>query len=240
MGRTVVYSNTQLYINEKTLDGNPIEEGKVKAPIAIELYGLNPKDCVSENLKTWRFGEFKYKIGFMGISEDIFDSYMHEFWKELNADMEMRREGRCIIGKNPDGTDKICPRTHKCKGCPHKGLLERYNKNRVDILSLDFQYENDDFDIEDDRYPSVEDQVINEMCPEPTFEEVRDRAIAYLEGRNARHAQIIRLELEGKSIDEICIAIKLKSSRGREVINEANDALCDYLKAPHMKTGHRK
>ena len=65
-------------------------------------------------------------------------------------------------------------------------------------------------------------------------------SFAYLEKQNARHAQIIRLEIEGKNIEEICIAIKLKSSRGREVINEANDALCDYLKMPHMKTKHRK
>ena len=165
---------------------------------------------------------------------------MHDFWRELNSDMEMRREGRCIIGTNPDGTDKICPNTRRCKGCPHKGLLERHNKKRVEILSLDYEFENEGFDIEDDRYPSVEDQVIEEMCPEPTYEEVRDRAIAYIEAHNARHAQVIRLELEGKSIDEICIAIKLKPSRGRDVINEANDALCDYLKAPHMKTGHRK
>ena len=240
MGRTAIYTDTQIYSSEKTLDGNPIKPGQVKAPIAIELYGLDPKDCVSDNLKTWSFGEFKYKIGFIGVDAINFDSYMHDFWRELNADMDSRREGRCIIGTYPDGTIRTCPRTHFCKGCPNRGCLERYNKNRVDILSLDFQYENDDFDIEDDRYPSVEDQVINEMCPEPTYEEVRDRAIAYLEGHNARHAQIIKLELEGKSIDEICIAIKLKSSRGREVINEANDALCDYLKMPHMKTKHRK
>ena len=136
---------------------------------------------------------------------------------EVNKDMELRH-----------------------KGCPNKGRLERLSQKRVEILSLDYLFENEDFDIEDDRYPSVEDQVINKMCPEPTDEEVRDRAIAYLEGRNARYAQIIRLELEGKSIDDICIAIKLESRRGTKVINEANDALCDYLKAPHMKTGHRK
>lgn len=240
MGKTVVYINTQLYSNEKTLDGNPIEDGKVKAPIAIELYGLKPEDCVSDNLKTWRFGEFKYKIGFMGINEDIFDSYMHDFWRRLNTDMEMRREGRCVIGTNPDGSIKLCPNTHRCKGCHNKGLLERHNPKRVEILSLNYEFENEGFDTEDKKASHFDDQILDKMCPEPTYEEVRNRAIAYLEGQNARHAQIIKLELEGKSIDEICIAIKLQSSRGREVINEANDALCDYLKMPHMKTKHRK
>lgn len=240
MGKTVVYSNTQLYSNENTFDGNPIDAGKVKAPFAVDLYGLSSEDYVSENLKTWRFGKFKYKIGFMGINATCFKSYMHNFWKELNNDMEMRREGRCIIGKNPGGTDKICPNSNRCKGCPNKGLLERHNKKRVDVLSLDFQFENEDFDIEDDRHPSVEQQVLNAMCPEPTYEEKKAEMLDHFEKKDPRQALIIKLELEGKSIEEICIAIKLKSSRGREVINETNDAVCDYLNRPHMKTKHRK
>lgn len=75
-------------------------------------------------------GEFSFEIGFMAISEDHYASYMKDFWNELNKDMEMRREGRCIIGKNPDGSDKLCPYTRRCKGCPNKGLLERYNPKR--------------------------------------------------------------------------------------------------------------
>ena len=240
MGKTADYSNTKKYSNNKSFDGAPVEDGKVLVPFLKDKFHLRSGEYIDGNFTTMHLGEFRYPIGFMTIREDKYAEYMRDFWDEVNKDMELRREGRCIIGTNPDGTDKICPNTRRCKGCPHKGLLERHNKKRVEILSLDYEFENEGFDIEDDRYPSVEDQVIEEMCPEPTYEEVRDRAIAYIEAHNARHAQVIRLELEGKSIDEICIAIKLKPSRGREVINEANDALCDYLKAPHMKTGHRK
>jgi len=52
-------------------------------------------------------GEFSFEIGFMAVSEDHYASYMKDFWDELNKDMEMRRESRCIIGKNPDGSDKL-------------------------------------------------------------------------------------------------------------------------------------
>lgn len=240
MAKTVVYTNTQLYSNEKTFDGNPIDPGKVKAPFPVDLYGLSSDAYISDNLKTWRFGEFRYKIGFMGINAACFDSYMHDFWKELNSDMEMRREGRCIIGENPDGTDRICPNSNRCKGCPNKGLYERHNRKRVDVLSLDFQYENEDFDIEDDRYPSVEQQVVDAMCPEPTYEKRLAQTLEHFEKKDPRQALIIKLKLEGKSIDEICDTIGLKSSRGREVINETTDAICDYLGQPHMKTKHRK
>jgi hypothetical protein len=34
---------------------------------------------------------------------------MKDFWAEINADMLMKREDRCIIGKNPDGSDKTQP-----------------------------------------------------------------------------------------------------------------------------------
>ena len=46
-----------------------------------------------------RLGDIRYHIGFMAIDEAQYPSYMKDFWDELNKDMEMRREGRCIIGK---------------------------------------------------------------------------------------------------------------------------------------------
>ena len=240
MGKIADYSNTKKYSDKKSFDGKAVEPGKVLVPFLRDKLHLRSGEYIDEYFTTMHLGEFKYTIGFMAIREDKYADYMQDFWDEINKDMELRREGRCVIGTNPDGSIRLCPNTHRCKGCPNKGLLERHNPKRVEILSLNYEFENEGFDMEDERTSHFDDQILNEMCPEPTYKEVRNRAIAYLEGHNARHAQIIRLELEGKSIDEICIAIKLKSSRGREVINEANDALCDYLKMPHMKTKHRK
>lgn len=152
-------------------------------------------------------------------------SNMKDFWDELNKDMEMRREGRCIIGKNPDGTDKLCPYTRRCKGSPNKGLLERYNPKRVEILSLDYEYDGETFNIEDTMQPSVENQVPDKLYPEPTEEELKIKLLAHFDKENPRYAKIIHLSLQGMSIDDICIEITLKSSRGRQKINNAHDAV---------------
>ena len=184
-------------------------------------------------------GEFSFEIGFMAISEDHYASYMKDFWNELNTDMKMRREGRCIIGKNPDGTDKLCPYTRRCKECSNKGLLDRYNPNRVEILSLDYEYDGETFDFEDKSQPSVEDQVLDKLCPEPTEEELKIKLLACFDKESPRYAKIIRLSLQGMSIDDICIEINLKSSRGRQEINNAHDAVCEYLNLRRCKKNRK-
>lgn len=176
----------------------------------------------------------------MAISEGYFASYMQEFWDKLNKELEAGREGRCVIVKNADGTDKLCPYTRKCKGCQNKGLLERRNTHRVEIISLDYEYEGDGFDIEDTSTPSVEDQVLEKIDPEPTEDELKLQMLAHFDKTNPRYGQIIRLSLSGMSIDDICITIGLKSSRGRQEINNAHDAVCDYLKLRHHKKNRKQ
>ena len=105
MARKADYSNTQKYSNRKSFDGNPIPEGKVLVPFLKEKIGLQKGDYIQDNFTTMHLGEFPFEIGFMAISENNYAAYMKDFWDEVNKDMEMRREGRCIIGKNPDGTD---------------------------------------------------------------------------------------------------------------------------------------
>lgn len=151
----------------------------------------------------------------------------------------MRREGRCIIEKNPDGSDKLCPFTRRCTGCPEKGLLERRNTYRVEILSLDYEYDGETFDIEDTTQLSVENQVLDKLCPEPTEEELKIKLLAHFDKENPRYAKIIRLSLQGMSIDNICIEINLKPSRGRQEINNAHDAICEYLRLHHCKKNRK-
>lgn len=235
MARKADYSNTQKYSNRKSFDGQPVPAGKVLVPFRIDMFGLKKEDYIDENCTAMRLGDFRYHIGFMAIDEAQYPTYMKDFWDELNKDMEMRREGRCVIGKGPDGSNKLCPYTRRCKGCPNKGLLERYNPKRVEILSLDYEYEDEGFDIEDTSQPSVEDQVINKLCPEPTEEELKIKLLSRFDKEKPRYAQIIRLKLQDKSIDEICVEINLKSSRGRQEINNAHDAVCEYLRLRHSK-----
>ena len=235
----VDYSNTQKYSEHKSFDGQPVPTGKVLVPFRIDLFELKKSDYVDANCTTMHLGEFSYHIGFMAIDEHQYASYMKDFWAELNKDMEMRREGRCIIGKNPDGSDKFCPYTRRCKGCPDKGLYERCNPKRVAILSLDYEYDGEKFDIEDKSQPSVEDQVLEKLCPSPTEDELQIKLLAHFDRENPRYAQIIRLSMKGTSIDDICVEIGLKSSRGHQEINNAHDAVCEYLRLRHHKKNRK-
>lgn len=239
MAKQTDYSNTHKFDNRKSFDGQPVPTGKVLVPFRKELYALQEGDYIDENCTTMHLGGFKYNIAFMAIDEAQYASYMRGFWAELNEDMKMRREGRCIIGKNPDGSEKLCPFTRRCTGCPKKSLLERRITYRVEILSLDYEYDGEPFDIENRSQPSVEDHVLDKLCPEPTEEELKVKLLAHFDKENPRYAKIIRLSLQGMSIDDICIEINLKSSRGRQEINNAHDAVCKYLRLRHCKKNRK-
>lgn len=239
MAKQANYSNNQKYSNRKSFDENQIPVGKVLVPFCTNQYDFKEGECIPDNFTTMHLGEFKYEIGFMPIYAELFESYMTGFWKQLNDDMKQKREGRCIIGKNPDGTNKLCPFTRHCTGCPENGFHERCNPYRIEILSLDYEYNGENFDIADESQPSVEDQVLKEICPEPTEEELQIQLLAHLDKVNPRYAQIIRLKLQGMSIDKICVEINLKSSRGRQEINNAHDAVCEYLRLRHHKKNRK-
>ena len=239
MARKADHNNTHKYNNRRSFDGQPVPAGKVLVPFRKELYGLQEGDYIDEYCITMYLGGSKYDIAFMAIDETQFASYMKDFWDEINKDMEMRRVGRCIIGKNPDGSDNLCPYTRRCKGCPNKGLLERYNPKRIETFSIDYEYDGEIFDIEDTSQPSVEDQVLDRLCPEPTEDELEIKLMAHFDEENPRYAKIIRLSLEGKSIEDICVEIKLKPSRGRQEISNAHDAVCEYLKLRHHKKNRK-
>lgn len=174
MARKAKNCNTHKSGNRRSFDGKPVPAGKVLVPFRIDIFDLKKEDYIDENCTTMRLGDFKYHIGFMTINEALFSTYMKYFWDELNKDMEMRRDGRCIIGKNPDGSDKL--------------------------------------------------------CPEPTEEELKINLLAHFDKENPRYAQIIRLKLQGKSVDEICIEINLKPSHGHQEINNTHDTICEYLR----------
>ena len=151
MGRIANYSNTHKYSNRQSFDGKPVEAGKVLVPFRQDTFNLKKSDYIQDNFTTMTLGEFTYELGFMPIPEEHFASYMKDFWNDINEDLKMRREGRCVL-TNPDGTERLCPNTRRCKNCPHKGLLERRNPNRVDIMSLNYEFEGESFAIESRPY----------------------------------------------------------------------------------------
>lgn len=239
MARTADYSDTQKYSNRKSFDGRPVEPGKALVPFRQDVLKLPKEICVEENFTTMHLGGIKFKIGFMAINESGFATYMKEFWESINRELATKRTGRCVIGHKPDGSDILCPHSRRCNGCPEKGLHERRNPNHVDILSLNYEYENEEFDLEDTSLIPVVEQVINVLEPEISVDELFNAVIAHFEKTNPRYAQILRLSKEKIAIEDICATIGLKPSRGRQEINNAHDALCDFLKLSYHKKNRK-
>lgn len=223
------------YCNRKSIDGTPLKEGEVLIPIRLPDGYQIPVEFQSNTI-TWHYGEFELRIAFMPYPTEDYASYIKKFNKEINDYLAECRKGRCIIGYKPNGKPILCPKSRKCTGCPEKNTHERYNpKNKT--VSLD-DMRDKGFDCEDKNAINPEDYVISKEAKK--YGAVKADAIKHLEKKDARYAQVIRLELEGKTKKEIYTAINLRSSQGRTVINKANDELCDYFKIRHMKTGHRK
>ena len=107
--------------------------------------------------------------------------------------------------------------------------MKRYNplKDRFDILSLDYCYEDEDFDVTDEKAESP--KAVACAADDLTEEELYALVLAHFQKEHPRYAEIIKLSKQHVSIEEICNEIGLKPSRGREEINNAYNALCDYL-----------
>lgn len=234
MKKTLSYNDPTKYCNRTSIDGMPLKLGEVLAPIWIQDgYKIPTKN--KKNLTTYHVGEFKFRIGFIPIQREIFATYMKGFWREINDYVKERREGRCIIGYKTNGEPICCPKSKSCKGCTEKYEHLHYNplKDKYQILSLDYCYENEDFDYPDENTSTPEEAVCSKC--NVTLDEQYALIIAHFSKENPRYAEIIELSRQRVSIDDICKAINLKPSRGRQEINNAYNALCDYLKLHYYK-----
>lgn len=228
MANTAV--NPYKYGNRTAIDGATLEPGQVLVPCWLQDgYKLNAEE--KKRCTFIRYGEFKFRIGFIPMRVEVYETYMAGFNREINDYMKERREGRCIIGYKANGEPICCPKSKHCRGCESRydQRIKRYNpfKDRFDILSLDYCYEDEEFDVADENAESPE--TIACASDDLTEEELNTLVLAHFEQENPRYATIIRLSKQNLPIEEICEAIKLKPSRGREEINNAYDALCDYL-----------
>ncbi|MCR4839733.1 MAG: hypothetical protein K5897_12500 [Eubacterium sp.] len=222
------------YSNMISFDGNKPQPGFVLVPLWIQNEDGIPA-AFRKSITSWPCGSEKIRVCYIPIPEGQFDSYMKEFNRELNDYMKCRREGRCIIGKKPNGTPKLCPYSNRCTNCPKKGTLPRYNPYRKEILSLDYLYEGESFDYADPAQPSLEDTVLEQLCPAPSLEEQTDQLLTHLEQLKPRYAQIVRYKLQRKTTEEISRELKLKPSRTHQEIQNTYDAVCDYLQLPRSK-----
>ena len=90
-----------------------------------------------------------------------------------------------------------------------------------------FCYEDEEFDVADGNAVSPEDAYI--ASHDMSMDEKYTLALAHFEQVNPRYATIIKLSKEKVPVEELCSIIGLKPSRGREEINNAYNALCDFL-----------
>lgn len=234
MEKTLSNNDSTKYCNRTSIDGMPLKPGEVLVPTWIQDGYKIPAEN-KKNLTTYHVGEFKFRIGFIPVQREIFATYMKGFWKEINDYVKERREGRCVIGHKANGEPICCPKSKSCKGCTEKYEHPHFNplKDKYQILSLDYCYEDEDFDYPDKNTASPE-EIVCSGC-DATSDEQYALIIAHFEKENPRYAEIIKLSKQKVSIEEICKAIGLKPSRGREEINNAHDALCDFLNLRYYK-----
>ena len=235
--------NPYKYNNRTAIDGAPLEPGHVLVPWWLQDgYKLKAKE--KKHCTTIRYGEFKFRIGFIPIKIECFETYMEGFNSEINNYLKERREGRCVIGYKTNGEPICCPKSKHCRGCEnqHNQQVKRYNplKDRFDILSLDYCYEDEEFDVADEKAESPE--IVACASEELTEEELYALVLAHFEKEYPRYAEIIKLSRQRVSIEDMCKEIGLKPSRGREEINNAYNTLCDYLELSvyKLKSKRRK
>lgn len=216
--------NTDKYNDKKSYNGQAVADGMVLVPFWMKKdFQKDSSICLSENFTTWKLGGIHFLIGFAPIEKGSFTAYMQFFWSEINEYLEKKCAGRCIIEKNPDGTPIICPKANRCTGCPEKGKSERYNpkSDEVEILSLDFCYEDDDFDVADPSQVTPEEALLEKDLEAGLLEHLRKIKPLY--------ADIVEFCKAGFTSKEIIDKIGLKSSRGYQEIDNAYELTLEYL-----------
>ena len=104
----------------------------------------------------------------------------------------MRFPPQPIHGGNQHGTDS---------------RLQLHPEVQQPQILFDYEYDGETFDIKDKSQPFVKDQILDKLCPEPTEEELEIKPLAHFAKENPRYVKIIRLSLQGMSIDDIRIEI---------------------------------
>lgn len=221
--------------NDRTsIDGRLPGKGEVLVPVWIQKGYRLPKEN-RKYLETFRFGNYKFPVGFIPIPAECFRSYMESFYSEINKDLAKHRKGRCVIGHKSNGECICCPKVRRCSGCAERDSHERYNpqRDRFKVCSLEVLFEDDEFDFPDANALLPEEYMITRE--EISEEECYEHILSHFEAVNPRYAAIIRLCRQGATPEEIFEEICVSPSRGYEEINNAYNALCDLLQLSAYK-----
>lgn len=205
------------YADRKPYNGLPVSSGEVLAPIWLtdEIMQTGGDSIIRENLTTWKFCECHFRIGFISVKAETFDSYMSEyFWPELNAEIEKNCPGRCVIGTKPNGSPKLCPKANLCTGCDNYGKLPRYNPKKETVINECVYF-----------FDDQEHDLIDTIHPEPGAaimeEATKDELIEHLNTKDQRYGKIVELRLEGYELSKIFEVLGLKQSQGYNIFRKA-------------------
>ena len=214
-------------------NGKEVGEGECLAPVLFSEEMITSDDSViRENLKTWTHFGVKFKVGFMVVKTEDFPKMLALYNNCINNYFDEhpeKKRGRCVLSWDEYGYPILCSKENKCIGCPHRYEdLPRY-KNLEDFLkfeSLDAPIENEDgeeqfIDVPDTKSGSVEDMAMLGV--------LLDQLLEYLEKVDARYVKVVELRLSKHTNQEIFDAIGLKSSRGYDVLHDAEAAVRKFL-----------
>ena len=132
--------NVHKYDDHKAFNGAPVPLNHVLVPVWFTREMVKADGSViDQNMTTWKFGGIAFLIGFMPIPEADFKDYMKSFWAEINDYLDSKRPGRCVLGKNDDGTPYLCPYSNRCKGCTDRFDEEGKPRERINTKKSRFE-----------------------------------------------------------------------------------------------------
>ncbi|MEE8896903.1 MAG: hypothetical protein SOH48_09515 [Eubacteriales bacterium] len=217
----------------KSYNGKEVTEGTVLAPFVIsdEEYAANTS-IIKANIRKWKVNGVIFKIGFMVVPREDFDKMVSLYHSAINDYFEEhpeRRPGRCLLGMDTDGLPILCNKhDHNCTDCPHRYEgLPRY-RNLEDFIQFEsFQ----DTKTDDDGNEVSLDVADPTQDTEGTalLAVLFDELMEYLQEKNPRYAEMVRLGKEGKSKAEIFEAVGLESSFGYKEWNRAKKLCEEFL-----------
>lgn len=232
-----VETDVNKYADHKSLNGEPVPAGHVLAPVWLHRSTVKAdKTIIQQNLTTWKFGGIGFLIGFAPIQEAAFAGYMKLFWQDINEYLESKRPGRCVLGRNDDGTPYLCPYGKHCAGCSDRfddegKPRERINPKKARFVSLEVEFgaynsseeseEEADMDIPDTQHLQPDQEVYLEML----FADL----VRHLEKISPRYAEIVTLGKAGYEPDEIIAKINLKKSRGYQELAKAEELARKFI-----------
>ncbi|MCF0134528.1 MAG: hypothetical protein HUJ72_11735 [Blautia sp.] len=217
----------------KSYNGKEVKAGECLAPVVFSKEMIESDDTIiRDNLRTWkRFGA-SFTIGFMVVKEEDFPFMLSLYYSAINDYFNEHPEykpGRCAIGWDEYGYPILCSKENRCKDCPRRSEhLPRY-KSLEDFLQFQsFQEASFDedgnevyLDIADEKSMPVEDVAILSILFTQLFE--------HLEKKDHRLAVVAEYKYQNRSNEEIFAALGLKTSRGYDIIKEAEKETKKFL-----------